>query len=90
MAAGESHILFLTEKDVKSLLSMKELIPLIERALGNFSGGPTGGVVQPVRSVVPVQDHGGCADIANTRSTHPQPFCSGSEFEANRQYGTTP
>ena len=66
MAAGESHILFLTEKDVKSLLSMKELIPLIERALGNFSGGPTGGVVQPVRSVVPVQDHGGCADIANT------------------------
>lgn len=65
MAAEESHILFLTEKDVKSLLSMKELIPLIERALGNFSGGSTGGVVQPVRSVVPVQDHGGCADIAS-------------------------
>lgn len=59
MAAGESKIVFLTEKNVKSLLSMKELIPLIERALGNFSGGASGGVVQPVRSVVPVQDHEG-------------------------------
>ena len=38
-------MLFLAEKDVKSLLSMKELIPFIERALGNFSGGPTGGEV---------------------------------------------
>ena len=57
----ERSILFLTEKDVRSLLSMKELVPLMEQALGKFSGGANGGIVQPVRSVVPVQEHEGCA-----------------------------
>lgn len=56
---AESSILFLTERDVQSLLSMKELVHLIEQALGKFSGGLPGGIVQPVRSVVPVQEHGG-------------------------------
>lgn len=41
----------LTEHDVKSVLSMDDLIDTMESALRSFS---TGGVVQPVRSVIPV------------------------------------
>lgn len=66
MAAGEGNIVFLTEETVKSLLALKEIIPLIEKTLGKFSGGTSGGVVQPVRSVVPVQDHGGCVWLCLT------------------------
>jgi alanine dehydrogenase len=48
--------LLLRESHLQDLLSMRDLVPLMERALAAFS---TGGVVQPVRSVVPVRTHGG-------------------------------
>ncbi|XP_044289763.1 ketimine reductase mu-crystallin isoform X1 [Varanus komodoensis] len=35
------------------------LVPALEAALGNFSKGPEGGVVQPVRVVVPIRKHRG-------------------------------
>uniref|UniRef100_A0A8D0E439 Ketimine reductase mu-crystallin n=1 Tax=Salvator merianae TaxID=96440 RepID=A0A8D0E439_SALMN len=35
------------------------LLPGLEAALGDFSRGPEGGVVQPVRSVLPIQKHSG-------------------------------
>ncbi|NXR12426.1 CRYM reductase, partial [Semnornis frantzii] len=35
------------------------LLPALEAALANFSAGAAGGVVQPVRTVVPVHPHGG-------------------------------
>ncbi|NWJ00113.1 CRYM reductase, partial [Crypturellus undulatus] len=35
------------------------LLPALEAALANFSAGEAGGVVQPVRTVVPVRPHGG-------------------------------
>ncbi|NXA38576.1 CRYM reductase, partial [Eudromia elegans] len=35
------------------------LLPALEAALANFSAGAAGGVVQPVRTVVPVRPHGG-------------------------------
>jgi alanine dehydrogenase len=44
----------LTEADVKAVLTMDDLIDTMTTALQRFS---TGGVVQPVRSVVGVNDH---------------------------------
>jgi ornithine cyclodeaminase/alanine dehydrogenase-like protein (mu-crystallin family) len=46
----------LDEEAVQKLLRMEELIPAMERALAELSGGK---VVQPVRTVVPVAEHGG-------------------------------
>jgi alanine dehydrogenase len=48
--------LLLTESHVRELLTMRELVPLMQRTLAAFSAG---GAVQPVRTVVPVRDHGG-------------------------------
>ncbi len=48
--------LLLREADVRQLLTMDDTIGLMEEALRAFSAG---GVVQPVRTVVPVQPHAG-------------------------------
>jgi alanine dehydrogenase len=48
--------MILDEDAVRRLLRMEELIPAMERALGDLSSGK---VVQPVRTLVPVADHGG-------------------------------
>ncbi|HSB55322.1 MAG TPA: hypothetical protein VLD58_13250 [Gemmatimonadales bacterium] len=47
---------FLDEPAVKRLLSYRELIPAISRALADLSAGH---VVQPVRSIIPVAQHQG-------------------------------
>ena len=44
------------ESAVGRLLRMEEVIPAMERALSDFSSGP---VVQPVRTMLPVAEHGG-------------------------------
>lgn len=49
-------MLLLREADVRALLSMEEVIRLMEDALRAFS---TGGVVQPVRVALPVEPHAG-------------------------------
>ncbi|XP_070580655.1 ketimine reductase mu-crystallin-like [Ptychodera flava] len=46
-------------ESVRQVLKMEDLIPVIEKAMGNFSKGEEGGVVQPVRAVVPVKEHKG-------------------------------
>jgi thiomorpholine-carboxylate dehydrogenase len=46
----------LSEADVRRLLSMRDLVPAMERALEALSNGR---VVQPLRSVIPVADHHG-------------------------------
>ncbi len=48
--------LLLREEDVRSVLEIRDAIPLMEDALRSFS---TGGAVQPLRAVVPVAAHGG-------------------------------
>ncbi|HEX3234022.1 MAG TPA: NAD(P)-binding domain-containing protein [Gemmatimonadales bacterium] len=48
--------LILAEEDVRRHLRMEELIPAVARALADLSGGQ---VVQPVRTMLPVVDHGG-------------------------------
>src|SRR5881296_4452439 len=48
--------IFLNEEQVRQHLRMADLIPAMEKALMDFS---TGKVVQPVRSVISVERHGG-------------------------------
>jgi alanine dehydrogenase len=50
----------LDESDVRRLLRMEEVIPAMERALADFSGGK---VVQPVRTMLPVEEHQGFLGI---------------------------
>jgi ornithine cyclodeaminase/alanine dehydrogenase-like protein (mu-crystallin family) len=49
-------MLVLGEQEVREWLRMEELIPAMERALADLS---TGKVVQPVRTMMPVEEHGG-------------------------------
>jgi ornithine cyclodeaminase/alanine dehydrogenase-like protein (mu-crystallin family) len=49
-------LVFLDEPAVKRLLTWRELIPAIAKALADLSAGK---VVQPVRSIVPVAEHQG-------------------------------
>jgi alanine dehydrogenase len=48
--------MILDEEAVRDLLRMEELIPAMERALVDLSSGK---VVQPVRTMVPIAEHGG-------------------------------
>lgn len=48
--------LHITDADVRSLLTYEALIPAMERALADYSAGKA---VQPVRTTIPVGDHGG-------------------------------
>ncbi|XP_020821078.1 ketimine reductase mu-crystallin [Phascolarctos cinereus] len=51
---------FLSAAEVERYLSSSSLLlPPLEKALANFSSGSEGGVVQPVRTVVPVAKHRG-------------------------------
>merc|ERR550532_2695333 len=50
---------FIGAEDVDKLLDQNELLEKMEVALGNFSQGKDGGVVQPVRLVLPVDKHKG-------------------------------
>lgn len=47
------------EHEVQQLLRYKELIPRLEVALGKFSKRDRAEVIQPVRTTVPLQKHGG-------------------------------
>ena len=49
-------MLCFSEEQVRGLLRLEDLIPAMERALIDFSAGR---IRQPVRSVVPVPEHGG-------------------------------
>jgi thiomorpholine-carboxylate dehydrogenase len=49
-------LLFLTEEQVRAVLSYEKLIPAIRQALKDFSAGR---VVQPLRSVMRIAEHGG-------------------------------
>ncbi|XP_066521306.1 ketimine reductase mu-crystallin-like [Hoplias malabaricus] len=50
---------FLSEDVVSRLLRYEDLIPRLEVALGKFSLRDSSQLVQPVRSLMPVQDHNG-------------------------------
>ena len=48
--------ILLTESHIRELLTMRDLVPLMERTLAAFSSGSA---VQPVRTIVPVREHQG-------------------------------
>ncbi|XP_078521192.1 ketimine reductase mu-crystallin [Lissotriton helveticus] len=50
---------FIAAEVVEEFLKFPELIQQLERALANFSRGAEGGVVQPLRTIVPVAKYSG-------------------------------
>ncbi|XP_054127107.1 ketimine reductase mu-crystallin [Melozone crissalis] len=57
---GSTPPVFIGAEEVeKHLHRASLLLPALEAALANFSEGAVGGVVQPVRTVLPVPRHGG-------------------------------
>lgn len=51
---------YISAAEVDSLVTVKDIIEVVRNALIQFSAGEEeGGVVQPVRTAVPVKDHGG-------------------------------
>ncbi|XP_077980815.1 ketimine reductase mu-crystallin-like [Glandiceps talaboti] len=50
---------YITAEAVKKVLKMSDLIPVIERGMGEFSKHEAGGVIQPVRAVIPVKEADG-------------------------------
>uniref|UniRef100_A0A8C5IW13 Ketimine reductase mu-crystallin n=1 Tax=Junco hyemalis TaxID=40217 RepID=A0A8C5IW13_JUNHY len=59
-AMGSTPPVFIGAEEVeKHLHRASLLLPALEAALANFSEGAAGGVVQPVRTVLPVPRHGG-------------------------------
>ena len=49
---------YISASRVKEVLKYEDLIPVIEQALVNFSARGSGGVVQPVRTAVEVENRG--------------------------------
>ncbi|XP_057214375.1 ketimine reductase mu-crystallin isoform X2 [Triplophysa rosa] len=49
----------LNKDEVIRLLSLEDLIPRLESAMGKFSRRSTSGIIQPVRSVLPIHKHHG-------------------------------
>ncbi|KAK2182607.1 hypothetical protein NP493_347g03085 [Ridgeia piscesae] len=54
--------------DVYKLIRPKDLLPVIEKALGNYSMGRDGGVIQPVRTVVPIEKYHGFLGVMSAFS----------------------
>lgn len=50
------HILCINDEQVKKVLKYDDLIPLMEKACAQFSKGS---VLQPVRSIIPIEKHNG-------------------------------
>ncbi|XP_070580649.1 ketimine reductase mu-crystallin-like [Ptychodera flava] len=50
---------FISKELVQQVLKMEDLIPVIEKAMGNFSKDEEGGVDQPLRNFIPVKEHKG-------------------------------
>lgn len=50
---------YISAADVERLVSMKDLVDAITNAFAQFSAGEKGGVVQPVRTSIPIKDHDG-------------------------------
>jgi alanine dehydrogenase len=56
MSEAPPAVLLLKESHLRRLITMRDLVPLMERALAAFSSGA---VVQPLRTALPVEAHGG-------------------------------
>lgn len=59
MASVSAAPLFISESDVRGLVTMTDLVEVLGPAFRSFSAGVPGDVIQPVRTAVPVDDHNG-------------------------------
>lgn len=71
MAAATAAVLSITGDMIKSLVSMSKVIDEVEKGLAAFSSG---GVVQPVRTVVPVNEHHGSVTQGLTEARISTPY----------------
>ena len=55
---AEAAVSFISASQISEILKYEDLIPLVEKALVNFSARESGGVAQPLRTAVPVESHG--------------------------------
>ncbi|XP_056392229.1 ketimine reductase mu-crystallin isoform X2 [Hyla sarda] len=60
---------FLGPEIVEKYLVYSTLIPLLEKALINYSRGKEGGIVQPIRTIVPVAKYNGFLGVMPAYST---------------------
>ena len=56
---SNSQILYITEEDVINHLDWGDLYNALEEALGDFSRGKDGGIIQPVRSSIRIPKNEG-------------------------------
>lgn len=71
-AVSSGAVPFISGHQVRLLVSLADLIQEMQRALELFSAGPVeGGVVQPVRSMVPLAEHGGWVPQPKFHCSHP-------------------
>lgn len=82
------NALLLTERDVRSVLTMPDLIQAMEGALAQFSSG---GVKQPVRSVIEVGEHRNYFGIMPAALDNPPAVGAKlvTVYEGNHQLGLT-
>ncbi|XP_053495908.1 ketimine reductase mu-crystallin isoform X3 [Ictalurus furcatus] len=66
---------FLNNDVVAPLLSYDDLIPRLEEVLGKFSRSDSSDVVQPVRSVIPIQNHSGFLGMMPAYIAHEDTLC---------------
>ena len=55
----EKGMIFLDGDAVERNVDLEKLITSLEKGISNFSKGREGGVAQPVRASIPVQEHNG-------------------------------
>lgn len=58
----------ISAEEVSRILDMRQLIDVVEQGLADLSDKDSGGVVQPVRSVVPVEKHQGLVKTSSISS----------------------
>ncbi|MEQ2162209.1 hypothetical protein GOODEAATRI_017471 [Goodea atripinnis] len=77
------------EHEVGSLLRYGDLIPRLEDALGKFSRRDSAEVIQPVRTVVPLQKHGGFLGLMPTYMENDGVLCTKFVCFYKREEGST-
>ncbi|XP_038156289.1 ketimine reductase mu-crystallin isoform X2 [Cyprinodon tularosa] len=77
------------EQEVGRLLSYMDLIPYLEDALGKFSRRDSTEVIQPVRTVVPLQKHGGFMGLMPTYMENDGVLCTKFACFYKREKGST-
>ncbi|KAM9336021.1 ketimine reductase mu-crystallin [Symphorus nematophorus] len=77
------------EHEVERLLHYRELVPRLEEALGKFSRHDSAEVIQPVRSIVPLQKHSGFLGLMPTYMENAGVLCTKLVCFYKREEGST-